>query len=94
MIVAINEVRWVEVRKPAKERLAKAEREHLCLACLEPLGDQAPIRGCHPKCHRATLRAIADRKCTEAERMTEGKLLPATKGGRKPSNPVTKEMAK
>lgn len=91
MRVAITETRWIEVRKPAKERLAKADKEHLCVACMEPMGDQEPIRGCHPKCYRATRRAIVAGQFTEAARVEAGKLLEKLEPGRKPSNPVSVE---
>jgi preprotein translocase subunit YajC len=94
MRIAITEVRWIEVRKSARLRIAKAEQERLCVACMEPLGDQEPIRGCHPKCYRATLRSIHAGNCTESERMEDGKLLEKRDAGRKPSNPVSKETAK
>ena len=91
MRVLITETRWIEVRKPARDRLAKADKEHLCVACLEPLGDQEPIRGCHPKCYRATRRAIVAGKFTESQRVEAGKLLEKMDAGRKPSNPVSVE---
>lgn len=93
MRIAVTEVRWVEVRKPAKDRLAKAQSEQLCVACLQPLNGEAPIRGCHSKCYRATRRAIVAGKFTEAERVQAGKLLEKQEQGRKPSNPVSVEAS-
>lgn len=94
MRVAVTEVRWVEVRKPARLRIAKAEEGKLCVACMQPLGDDEPIRGCHSRCYKATLRAIHAGDFTESERVESGKLLEKGKAGRKPSNPVSQEAAK
>lgn len=91
MRVAITELRWVEVRKPARERLAKAEKEGLCVACMQPLDGETPIRGCHSRCYRATRRAILAEKFTESERVEAGKLLEKLDPGRKPCNPVSIE---
>lgn len=87
MQVAINEVRWVEVDKKARQRLARCEAEKLCTCCLEPLGDEQPIRGQHPRCYKGTMRAIAARTATEAERVAKGMMLERKPAGRKPSNP-------
>lgn len=74
------------------DRLIKAREQHLCVACMQPLDGDTPIRGCHVRCHRATLRAIERGETTEVERVNEGKLLPAKKGGRKRSNPVSMDV--
>lgn len=86
------EVRYIEVNRSAKQRLAKAEKENLCVACLQPIteGDKVK-RGCHERCYRATLRAIDKGKWTMADRLAQGKILEEGKGGRKPCNPVTIE---
>lgn len=73
-----------------RRRIAKAEAEKLCVACLQPLYGKV-IRGCHQKCYRATLRAIEKGLTTEAERVSQGKLLPCNTVGR-PSNPVMLEL--
>lgn len=92
MRVAITEIRWIEVKKPARERIAKADADGLCVACLQSLNGEKPIRGCHSKCYRATMRAIEQGKCTDEERVASGKLLECGKSGRKPSNPVTQDV--
>lgn len=92
MRVGIRETRWIEVKKAARERIAKAEAEHLCAACMQPLDNTRTIRGCHQRCHKATFRAIERGLTTEAQRVAEGKLLEAQDGGRKPNNPVTLEL--
>lgn len=93
MRAAISIIRWVEVKKEAKERLAKCASERLCTACMEPLGDGKAIRGMHPKCEQATMRAIQQGKTTEKERVSEGKMLERAKPGRKPTNAVTCDVA-
>lgn len=70
------------------ERVDKAKREGLCVACMQPLNGKS-LRGCHPKCHRATLRAIERGETTEEARIAEGKFLPAGKGGRRRTNAVS-----
>lgn len=79
---------WVEMKRRPLQRLAKCDREGLCPACLESLGDCRPIRGCHPKCAKATYRAIAAGTMTDEGQVACGEWKPRD-GGRKPSNPVT-----
>lgn len=93
MYLPLVHVELVRVSKAAQQRFDRAANEALCLACLQPLNGQTPIGGCHPKCHRATLRAIAAGKTTRDDRVREGKLLPRGKCGRKPSNPVSIELS-
>lgn len=92
MRVAVKEVRWVQVKRSAKQRLAKAESEGLCVACMEPL-DGMVKRGCHERCYIATRRAIERGIWTMEERLAEGKILEAETPGRKPSNPVSIEAS-
>ncbi len=93
MRVSVFVTRLVEVNKTAMRRIAKAVEEGLCCACMQPLGKGRVVRGLHMTCLKATYRAIAAGKCTEDERVQEGKMLSKTKGGRKPSNPVTVDLA-
>jgi len=79
------------VKRTARQRVARAEREGLCVACLEPL-EGTVKRGCHERCYQATRRAVAQGKTTLEERVAEGKLLPPETPGRKPSNPVSTEF--
>lgn len=92
MQVAVSEIRYVEVKKSARDRLAKAEQESLCVACMKPLGGGMIKRGCHESCYQATRRAIQRGLTTEAERVAAGKLREAGHGGRNPSNPVTLDV--
>lgn len=93
MQVQLFVMRYITLKKAARQRIAKAEAEHLCVACLQPLGDGTVKRGCHEKCYRATLRAIEKGKTTEADRVQDGKLLARDLPGRRPSNPVSVEFA-
>lgn len=74
-----------------EQRVALALEQNLCVACMKPMYGK-PMRGCHLKCHRATLRAVEAGKTTLEQRVKQGKLLPAKKGGRPPGNPVTVEL--
>jgi hypothetical protein len=79
------------MKKSAVQRAAKCEREGLCCSCLEPLGDEKPIRGCHPRCAHATYRAIKSGLLTDAGQVAAGEWLPASSGGRPPSLAVSKK---
>jgi len=92
MNLTISEQREIEVSHEAELRIERAKQGHLCVACLCPLDNERVIRGCHCKCHKATVRAIEQGLTTEFERMAEGKFLPKGKSGRRPSNPVTQEL--
>lgn len=94
MQVAITEVRWIEVNRSARQRLAKCEQEKLCTCCLLPLGSEEPIRGQHPRCYKGTMRAIAAGTATEAERVAAGMMHEKRPAGRKPSNPGVTASAK
>jgi hypothetical protein len=93
MICFVTEKRFVEMNAAAQQRVEHASKNGLCVACLQPLDGDRPIRGCHVRCHRATLRAIERGDTTELSRVLEGKFLTKHKGGRKPSNPVTKDVS-
>jgi hypothetical protein len=93
MRVRISIEGWVEVKRGAVQRVAKCQSQKLCLACEQPLGDCRVVRGCHERCAKATYRAIESGKTTDAKRIEEGKWLTAEQGGRKPSNPVSIELA-
>ena len=92
MRVRIVETRWIEVKKAARERLAKCSELDLCVACMEPVVEgERTLRGCHMRCYHATYRAIRSGKFTESARVEAGKLLEPSENGRKPSNPVSVE---
>jgi hypothetical protein len=93
MQLMIKVLKIIHMKKSALDRLAKAEREKLCVACMKPLGESRVIRGCHESCWKATKRAVAAGKFTEEQRVQEGKMLPAASGGRNPVNPVSIEAA-
>ena len=50
-------------------------------------------RGLCNACYRAFARYKKARKVTQSDLIREGKLLPISKGGRKPANSFTKELA-
>lgn len=75
----------------SKARIARCRKENLCVACLDAL-DGEVIRGCHSRCYRATLRAIAKGVTTDQKQVKQGKLLPRAKPGRKVTNPVSLEF--
>ncbi|GAB5404340.1 MAG: hypothetical protein Aurels2KO_25710 [Aureliella sp.] len=96
MVVLIREVRYVDVEldELAQQRVDKCKKGGLCVACLGKLDpEQKSPRGMHPTCHATTWRYIRDGVTTEEARVRAGKMLPANKGGRPPSNPVSKELA-
>ncbi len=81
----------MEMSEEVRQRLAKADSEGLCVACMEPLDKIGRvIRGCHERCSAAMWRAINAGTWTEQQRIDEGKLLPAAPG-RPATNPVTIE---
>lgn len=85
---------WIEMKRSAIARVEKCRRENLCVACMESLdGEKRVLRGCHERCHAATMRAIQRGDVTEEARIAEGKLLEKSPGGRKPSNPVSIELS-
>lgn len=71
-------------------RTRKCSRDGLCHACLLPAGPGRMIRGNHESCRKLQQIAIARGELTEDGLVRDGKILPS-KGGRKPSNPVTIE---
>lgn len=82
------------VLRAGKARRDKAAKGGLCVACLEPLDDTRTVRGCHERCYRATLNAVAKGLTTIEERIRAGKLLERETAGRKPVNPVSVELSK
>lgn len=80
------------MNKAALQRVSKCQREGLCLSCMQPLvAGERVIRGCHMRCAKATYRGIAAGKLTDEGQVEAGEWLPAEKGGRKPSIPVTQK---
>lgn len=93
MRVRIFKDEWVEMKRSAMQRIERCKKENLCVACMESLeGEKRVLRGCHERCHSATMRAIAKGVVTEELRVADGKLLERSPGGRKPCNAVTVEL--
>lgn len=91
MAVKVEKVR---LTAEGQARRDKCEREGLCLGCLKPIVGRKKV-GLHPDCYSAVLRNENAGKITRKELLREGRILPATnKGGRPPTNPVSKELAK
>lgn len=70
-----------------------------CIACEEKLvpdknGKINVRRGQCVACYSATRRNLDKRRVTKSELVREGKLLTPTKGGRKPRNEFTKQLAR
>ncbi len=84
----------VEITPEGQARLDRCEAEGLCCGCLQRITEHDTVRrGMHKACHQATMTGIRRGIITEEGRMAEGKMLPADRGGRKPTNPVAKELA-
>jgi len=65
--------------------------KRICLRCDEKIADnKEAIRGNHNKCYKAIDREIKSGKFSEADAIRAGKLTPAKKGGRKPSQNAVK----
>jgi hypothetical protein len=65
--------------------------KRICLRCDEKIPeDDEAIRGNHNKCYKAIDREIKSGKFSEADAIRAGKLTPAKKGGRKPSQNAVK----
>ena len=94
MCVRILIERWVEMKKGAVKWVNNCKEKNLCVACGTSLeGEKKIVRGCHERCHAATMRAIRRGEFTQDERVAEGKLLERENGGRPRSNPVSIEAA-
>lgn len=94
MQVLSFERRWIAVKRSAQNRVNKCRQDDLCFACMEKfLPDEMRTRDVHLRCYHATFRAIKAGKTTEQERMAEGKLGESAARGRKPSNPVSVDLA-
>lgn len=65
-----------------------------CIGCRAKIAKGAVVRrGLCNVCYRAFARYKKARKVTQSDLIREGKLLPISKGGRKPANSFTKELA-
>lgn len=65
-----------------------------CLGCEREFdADERTVRGCCLACYAAINRAIRSGRVTEKDMMKEGRILAAGPGGRKPVNPMSKELA-
>lgn len=83
----------VRISEHGLKRVTALLAEGKCVACEEPLLGQTPKCGQCPTCYQAARRAIDARKISRSELIREGKMLAPSKGGRKPSNKFTRELA-
>lgn len=95
MQVRIFTSRFITMSRSVEQRIRRCRKHRLCMTCLKTISpDEKPVRGCHPKCARATYRAI-ERGCyTDEDRVAEGKWLWPGKRGPKASNVATVEAEK
>lgn len=97
MIRVATEFDVVNIRlsKDAVERVAKLTSEHRCLGCEEKLvdGERVTCGQCQT-CYNAACHAIAKKRVKRADLIREGKMLAPQKGGRKPANDFTANLAK
>lgn len=95
-IVEYMEESIVQVRIPAdiQKRVEKLQADGKCLGCERKLETDEQVRcGDCDACYQAAIRAIDKKKITRKKLIESGKMLPPSKGGRKPSNPFTQELA-
>ena len=58
-------------------------RRNVCLFCGKKIEGGRISRGLHQKCYSFVNRQIREKKVTEEELMSQGKMLPAQPGGRR-----------
>ena len=76
------------------ERLQAVQPHGACLGCERPFEANQEIRcGMCSTCYNGALYAISKRRTTRVELIRLGRMLPATKGGRKPANSFTKSLS-
>lgn len=92
MFVSVEFKQLFRMNKQIAERVAKHQEQGICLRCDGPINGSTPSRGCCSGCYQATRRAIRRGLLVDSELVKEGKLLPRDEAGRKPTNPVTKEL--
>lgn len=93
MQIRVFESRFITVKRAAVERVTKCEKEGLCCGCMKPVDPLITRRGLCVGCYHATRRAINSGKTTEEKQMASGLMLEAKPSGRKPSNPISVEVA-
>ncbi len=84
----------VKVSKEGEKRLAILQQEGKCLGCERELEQGERITcGMCATCYNAALKAFKKKKVTRTQLIREGKMLPATDGGRRPVNKFTQELS-
>ncbi len=88
------EAKRIRVPKEARERRERLVAEGRCIGCEEAVTEGVRVRrGLCSTCYATAMNHIRKGKITEAELMRQGYLLPPKKGGRKPTNKFTKQLA-
>lgn len=83
----------VRVSREGQERIARLQCEKKCLGCEEKfVEDERSRRGLCATCYGGVMNAVRKHGVSESELMREGKLLPPSKGGRKPRNAFTASL--
>ncbi len=94
MVVKHMETKRIRVPKEARERRDQLVEDGRCIGCEEPLAEGTRVtRGLCATCYATAMNHIRKGRITEAELMRLGYLLPPKKGGRKPTNKFTKQLA-
>lgn len=91
--IAEHTVVSVKVTDSVFSRIREMQGER-CLGCeREFTAGEKIVRGCCVTCYAAIRRAIQSRRISERELIREGRILAATKGGRRPQNAISRELA-
>lgn len=94
MFVHVATRAMVKITEHVQKRVSECTAKRQCLGCQVTFGSsQKVVRGCCVTCYTAINRAIARGSVSEREMIKQGKLLPATRGGRRPTNPMSQELA-
>lgn len=94
MVVTHMEAKRIRVPKEARERRDRLVSEGRCVGCEQEItGTMRVTRGLCATCYVTAMNHIRKGKITEAELMRQGYLLRPKKGGRKPTNKFTKQLA-
>jgi NifB/MoaA-like Fe-S oxidoreductase len=84
----------VRVTEEGQARVERLTAENRCLGCEAEHQAEAKVTcGQCATCYPASMRAIRNKQTTRSQLIRDGKMLPPTKGGRKPANKFTQELA-
>ena len=84
----------VKVTAEGRSRVEELTAAGKCLGCERETATDETVRcGLCNACYQGALNAIARGKTDRKALIRHGKMLPPTKGGRKPANKFTQELA-